>query len=335
MDNDTGEMGGGITEDHYLGYLAIIGFMGLVRCRAMEWHWSTGKRMHHFFVRRIMPYKFFLLMRRFLHFNDSEKKVPRGDRALDPPADYDQIYNFRPIMNACNGAWILLVSIVSNLAYDEQMVKCAMHTKLSRRQPNKPIRDGFQIFALCAASGCWMYCGWIDQGKLDPDLRPPYPYGWHAAVLLHLVGMLNLSNMWVTIAMDQAFPSPRLFTVLYLLGVYAVGTIQQNRIGFPSLQFAAWHKAQAGGYKAFKVVGTAVHKVHTFIIKHNGKPRNVRIYVCQWFDKNLVNIISNKHGDVMKHYEHRSKGTVDSVDSEQPEAREEYNETNNGAHARD
>ena len=155
FDDDGDAIGGGITEEHYEGYCAIILFMGLIRCRDMEWHWSlpSTRGFHHMFVRRIMGRNFFHLIRRFLHYSDARAKVPRGDwkpaatgKAWVPPPDgYDMIYNFRPIMDACNLAWCQLVFLAANLTYDEQMVKNAMHTKLSRRQPNKPIRDGFQV----------------------------------------------------------------------------------------------------------------------------------------------------------------------------------------------
>ena len=36
-------MKGGITEDHYLGYLAIIMFMGVVSCADMDWHWTVSE----------------------------------------------------------------------------------------------------------------------------------------------------------------------------------------------------------------------------------------------------------------------------------------------------
>ena len=128
-DEDTGHITGGITEAHYEGYLAIIFFMGMVRCRDMEWHWCLPgtHNFHHNFVRRIMSFDMFVLMRRFLHYSDPATKVPRGDwkpaasgKAWVPPPDgYDMIHNFRPIMDACNVAWIELVSRVAALTYDE------------------------------------------------------------------------------------------------------------------------------------------------------------------------------------------------------------------------
>ena len=86
-----------------------------------------------------------------------------------------------------------------------------------------------QVFALCAAKLCWCFGHWIDQGKRDPSLRPPYAYGWHAAVILMVCCKAGLFTSkpdssppycppaspddgrkqdWATIAFDQAFPSP-------------------------------------------------------------------------------------------------------------------------------
>ena len=341
LNQETGEGEGGITEAHYEGYLAIIFFMGVIQCADQDWHWrvpgASKKDMpdwHHNFVRRIMGRDDFHLMRRFLHYSDPRKKVPRGDwkaaasgkKWVAPPDGYDMIHNFRPIMDECNLQWCALVCLVAILTYDEQMVKCAMHTKLSRRQPNKPIRDGFQIFALSAACGSWCYCCWIDQGKNDPNLYPPYAYGWHAAVILHVCALANVTGTWATIAFDQAFPTPALFLALARLGIYAVGTCQQNRRGFPSLQMAEQHKEREGGFKSFKVVGQVLHMCHGVSI--GGKW--VFLLALQWFDKNVVTMMSNKHGDTMKPYEYKQKGEVDPQESQQPETREEYNDNNNG-----
>ena len=321
----TEEGAGAMTEEHYLGYIAIVGFMGMVQCRDMAWHWAVNGRWAHNFVRGIMPYRMFLIFRRFLHFNDSSMKVPRGDPKQPAPAGYDMIYNFRPVMDACNVAWTALVDLAHNLTYDEQMVLLAMRSKLSRRQPNKPIRDGMQIFSLCSSCGLWCYACWIDQGRNDPALLEPYAYGWHGAIILHLVNLAGVAGTWCTVAFDQAFPAPALFMVLYMLKVYAVGTCQQNRRGFPSQQMAKYHKDN-GGFSKFKVVGTAVHMFHKVTVAGVV----FTLVALQWFDKNVVTMLSNKHGDEMVDYKYRMKGEVERQESVQPETREEYNATNNG-----
>ena len=204
-----------------------------------------------------------------------------------------------------------------------------------------------QVFALCAAKLCWCFGHWIDQGKRDPSLRPPYAYGWHAAVIMMVCCKAGLFTSkpdssppycppaspddgrkqdWATIAFDQAFPSPGLFTVLYMLHVFAVGTCQQNRRGYPSLQMAEEHKERAGGFKAFKVVGSVMNKVHRVVISGV----TVTLLALQWYDKNVVTMLSNKHTANMVDYTYRCKGEVDSLLARQPETREEYNLTNNG-----
>ena len=56
----------------------------------------------------------------------------------------------------------------------------------------------------------------------------------------------------------------------------------------------------------------------------------IALLAVQWFDKNVVNMLSNKHGDAMKQYMFKMKGEVDQQESVQPETREEYNDNNNG-----
>ena len=136
----------------------------------------------------------------------------------------------------------------------------------------------------------------------------------------------SVAGTFCTIAFDQAFPTPALFMVLRMLKIYAVGTIQQNRRGFPSIQIAEHHKQQPGGFKAFKKVGSAVHLCNACCIEGVW----IALLAVQWFDKNVVNMLSSKHGDDMKQYMYKAKGEVDQQESLQPETREEYNDTNNG-----
>ena len=54
------------------------------------------------------------------------------------------------------------------------------------------------------------------------------------------------------------------------------------------------------------------------------------LLALQWYDRNVVTMLSNKHGDDMVEYKYRVKGEVERQESVQPEPREEYNATNNG-----
>ena len=44
---------------------------------------------------------------------------------------------------------------------------------LQRRQPNKPIRDGLQLYVISESKGHWVYQSWIDQGENANGDRKP------------------------------------------------------------------------------------------------------------------------------------------------------------------
>ena len=137
---------GGLTRAHYDAYIATVAAMGLVRLPNIYAYWSTnGDRFLVPFVRRTLTRDMFMMIRHYLHFADARKKVMRGDRSKPAPPGYDPIYNFRPVMDSFNAAWSSLATLSEYLTIDEKMIKLAMHIGLSRRQPNKPIRDGLQV----------------------------------------------------------------------------------------------------------------------------------------------------------------------------------------------
>ena len=225
----------GFQESHYIGYCAIMMLMGLVHVPCMEFYWNTDDRANFNLLRSIMPRDTFKLFRRFMHFSDPQHKVGRGDRSQPPPEGYDIIYNWREMQDHFNEAWSSLVTVSKWLAFDEMMIKLSMNTALSRRQPNKPIRDGIQCYSVAESKGKWCYVSWIDCGKLDNAFKGPYAHGWISDMVLHVLLNLGLSiiDKYHIIAFDQYFSSPILFALLFNIGIYAVGTCQTNRRGFP------------------------------------------------------------------------------------------------------
>ena len=128
-----------------------------------------------------------------------------------------------------NAAWLSLVFVTMWLTFDEMMIKCAMQTKLSRRQPNKPaIRDGLQSYSVCASKGQYCYVQWIDIGESytagDPDMRQSMHLGWVVEMVTHVLLRLGLDieGFWHVVVFDQAFSSSLLFLSLLSVGVYAL-----------------------------------------------------------------------------------------------------------------
>jgi hypothetical protein len=57
---------GGFTEDMYIGYCAVILFMGLIHVPAMEFYWNTDDRAQFKMLRSIMPRELLQLFRTVL-----------------------------------------------------------------------------------------------------------------------------------------------------------------------------------------------------------------------------------------------------------------------------
>jgi len=308
----------GITLEHYNAYIAIIGVMGLVRLPSIYDYWESSDWHDVRFVRRMMTRSFFCLMRRFEHFNDSSLKVPRGDRAQPRPPGYDPIFNWRPMISGFNEAWTRLMNLSEELTVDEMMILCAMRIALARRQPNKPIRDGFQIYALCDSKGRWIFRMWFDQGDADVELAAPYCFPGATGIsiaeyTLHLCVGAGLKGKWCTVYFDQYFTSPSLFMALHALGIYACGTVQTSRRGYPTAQFDALQEAHGSvsvpgaSYFLFEAGSTGTDPARLFW----------QLCACLWFDKNLVKFLSTRDNELTIGYAMKKKGVTDAIDTTQ------------------
>ena len=36
-----------MTEEHYMGYVAIVGSLGVIQCADLAWHWAVNQRWAH------------------------------------------------------------------------------------------------------------------------------------------------------------------------------------------------------------------------------------------------------------------------------------------------
>jgi len=247
--------------------------------------------------------------------NDAEKKVQRGDRDLPAPPGYDPIYNFRPMINTFNRVWPSLVTLGAVLTIDEKMIKSAMHTGLSRRQPNKPILrlrrlglEGQVGLSNLDRSGC--------EG--DPYLRPPYHFGKTIAVILHLLETIGAFKTWVTVIVDQYFTSVTLMIVLFFLGMFGIGACQQNRRAWPATQIEAY-EAEHGKIKEPGEV------LFLFEVGVRGAIKWA-LASCKWFDKNEVRLLANCDEGEEIDYAMRKKGRQESLETTQPKVRKTYSD---------
>jgi hypothetical protein len=150
---------GGWTTDHIRGYLRIRYRMGLYKKRSLRDYWSKKPGCGDSVIAATMPRAAYELLHRFAHYSDKRNKKARGQPG------YDVLYNWRPMQRLFNKAWGSAVPVTCDLTLDEMMAKLASHHLLKRRQPNKPIRDGFMIWGVCHNKGKWCFKACVEWGK--------------------------------------------------------------------------------------------------------------------------------------------------------------------------
>lgn len=156
---------------------------------------------------------------------------------------------------------------------------------------------------------------------MDKDLLPPYHFGKQIAFILHLLKGAGGLGHWVTVAMDQAFTSPMLAMVGCWEKFLVVGTARCNRRAWPAEQFAAAEKAG----KKIENPGDVCFLHDVGEIANGERKAKYFMTACTWYDKNVVRLLSNRHGGDEEEYLMKHKGQKDKVETKQPEMRKFYN----------
>ena len=169
---------------------------------------------------------------------------------------------------------------------------------------------------LSASKGNWVYYTWLDQGEGDPNLKPPYHFGKTIAIILYLLAGARVFGTLCTVVVDQYFTSPTLMIVLTYLKVKCIGTCQASRRGWPSSQISETEETDG----KVKAPGDT-------IFKHEVGKRGLLDWVMtaiQWFDKNVVHLLTNCTAAEIMEYLMKKKGQEEAVSITQPVARKLY-----------
>ena len=152
-------------------------YMGVVRLPAYEDYWSS--KYGQFACTQHLSLNRFEDLKRYLHISDPTPRNSEQDDSEDETLDASIgwwykleliVLEFRSL---CSKYWIPSL----NLSIDEMMVRFFGRSMHTFKAPNKPIKEGYKIFALCEA-GYTYYFMWSSKsesyGELVklPDLSP-------------------------------------------------------------------------------------------------------------------------------------------------------------------
>lgn len=209
-----------VSLDELHKFFAVIFHMSLVKKPRLRDYFSFDPVLHAVFPKAIgMARDRFLSILKYLHLNDNDGYVPRGQPNHDP------LHKLRPFIDLLNQKFKELYTPSANLTIDEAMIpwRGRLHFKVYMK--NKPNKYGVRL-EVVADSTNGIVChfeaytgaaGGLSNAVDDLVLRLLAPFEGHN----------------YRVFMDRRYSSPDLFTKLLEKKFYPVGTVMKNRRNLP------------------------------------------------------------------------------------------------------
>ena len=275
-----------ITIGYILAFLSILMLRGAYGVRSVSLFWEEAPEgVSAPFVQNLLPRDNFVQMRRYLHFVDSEA-LPLGSHVKGWHPLQKIIPVLKVVQLTMQAAWTLGKNIVideSMILYNGRAIQWVQYL------PQKPIKHGIKVFALCCATTGVLISFLVYTGK--DSARPGED--WTAiGVVDRLLRMADLLTKGVgrTLYTDNWYTSIALMEHCYkVYGFFLVGTyVLTKKLSRSGADFP-FHKlsnpalklvARGWARRATKRFGSGVH---SFIGQ-----------ATTWKDKKQVGFVHNE-----------------------------------------
>lgn len=202
-------------------FLGIIIFMSVYHYPNVRSYWG---KYGFDYIQQTMTVNRFEKIRSVLHFNDNTQHKPVGH------PNHDRHHKIRPLMDHLNKLFVSVAPFDQRLSLDEQMCATKVAHFMKQYLPNKPHKWGFKLFVLCSLSG-YAYNFEIYSGKQDvSNLAGEPDVGVVGNTVIRLCRSIP-RNMNHILYFDNFYTSVPILHYLWTQGIYALGTIQRNRLG--------------------------------------------------------------------------------------------------------
>lgn len=259
-------------KEELLRFLALLGWMGVVKVPRLKDYWSTNDQFSFPFPKSVMSRNRFELLLRFWHFSDNEL----------PEASTDRLHKLKPLIDKLVSRFREHYTPSARICIDESLIPFRGRLIFRQYIPNKKARYGVKLFKLCTESG-YTYNLTAYSGK-RPNQNVEISKTEETVMTL-LDGLLNEGR---TLFMDNYYNSIPLAYKLLENKTHLVGTLRKNRKFIPN------------------EINERTLKKGDLISKES--PDGVTI--VKWKDQRDVLMISTKHlGNETKEVKTR-KGTI-------------------------
>jgi len=227
-------------------WIGLVIYMGIVDCPSIKDYWAEDTRQKPMDA---MGLNRFEQIKRYIHISlpitASAPPAPPAPPALPappapPPAWYKKL---EPMASMLANRFRSAYMPSSNCSIDEMMVRFTGRSKHTLKMPNKPIDEGYKVFAICDHGYTYgfEFCsrvdgasGLIGHSPIPPPIPPPIGYSRNltptSTTCLRLALLLPYRKWHYSIYFDSFFSNTALFATLQELGIGACGTARKDQI---------------------------------------------------------------------------------------------------------
>ena len=203
-------------------FVALQIAMGLCQKPTIRSYWNEFWLTYTPF-NSIMSRNRFELIQTFLHFNNTELQVLRGQRGFNP------LFKIQPLLDIVDPTYMQVYGPRRELSLDESMVKFKGRIFFRQYLPAKPTRWGIKEFILAEAKTGYALKSIVYTGKTS--FQRTAGVGLSEQVVLDLPE--GFEDKGHKVYMDSFYSSPSLFLKLKEKNIGACGTVNCNRKGMP------------------------------------------------------------------------------------------------------
>ncbi|XP_069570766.1 piggyBac transposable element-derived protein 4 [Brachyistius frenatus] len=218
-----------MTVEDLLSFMALVVYMGIVKCCSFTDYWRTGKLYSLPFPKRVMTGKKFLKICQTLHLSSLEEDAAYGEKKGTEA--FDRLAKIKPLYEEIRNACKTNYQPNQEISIDERMVASKARNGLKHYMKSNPVRWGYKLFVLADSRNGYTWDFFVYEGKLKKKTNNGLGY----ETVMELIDTRLLGTGY-KLFVDNFYTSPALFRDLLQKKIWACGTIRANLTGFPKAQ---------------------------------------------------------------------------------------------------
>ena len=218
-------------------FFAAIIYMGVWGAIPIHNFWRPGKVVFKELQEAISETRF-TQIKRYFHVSDPRTEafepLDSDDEELYDEDRFDDIwwYKMEPLVGRFRQACTRYYAPSDSIAIDESMVRCFGRSSHTYKMPNKPISQGYKLYALADHGYIW-YWIWASRAKSIIEVKKHEDLTLTGSMVFQLLQKLPPEPGRYTVYLDNYFTSINLFKRLRDEGIGACGTTRPSS----SIQF--------------------------------------------------------------------------------------------------